>query len=172
MTRWLFALLVTFVVLVIVVVVFVLAPVALAGVVDCDALTSTQRRQAETIGACGPGAPKSLCLPATDEGLLALVDMLAAEANYQATVPCTEVRQVDDVGVLVAAGPGDGTCTAALAGTEVANPQPQRQVAMRWWRAQLNDRIGQRAAERAAEAERERVREEAAIALPEEDPEP
>lgn len=148
------------------------APVCLAGVVDCASLTATQRRQAETIGACGEAAPKALCLPATDEGLTALVDLLATEANYQPEVPCTVARQVDDLGILVAAGPGDGTCTTALAGEVIANPQPRRQVAMRWWRAQLNDRIGQRAAEQAAEAERERVRSAAAAALVADEVEP
>jgi hypothetical protein len=143
------------------------APASLADVVDCAALSATQRRQAETIGACVPGAPKALCLPATDEGMAELVDLLASEANYQPGVPCTAARQVDDLGIMVAAGPGDGACTAALAGQQVDNPQPRRQVALRWWRAQLNDRIGQRAAERAAEVERERVRATTTAALPE-----
>lgn len=145
-----------------------LAIPAAAGVVDCDALTATQRRQAETIGACGVAAPKALCLPATGEGLFALVDLLAAEANYQKEVPCTDARQVDDFGILVAAGPGDGTCTAALVGTAIPNPQPIRQAAMRWWRAELNARIAAREAEVAAEAERQRVAAAAAAALPDE----
>lgn len=150
-----------------------LTPTTLAGVVDCSALTATQRRQAEAIGACSSAAPKSLCLPATDEGLSALLDLFADEANYQTTVPCTTTRTLDDFGILTEAGPGDGACTAELAETrtEISNPQPKRQVAIRWWRAQLNDRIGQRAAERAAETERERVRGETRDALADTDDE-
>lgn len=136
-----------------------------AEVVDCASLTATQRRQAETIGACSPSAQKSVCLPATDQGLLALIDLLSEEANYQETVPCRLERVVDTIGILLVAGVGDGACVSSLVDTQVPNPQIRRQVALKWWRAQLNDRILASEAEKAAQVERERVENEETTAI-------
>lgn len=139
-----------------------------AAVVDCAALTAAQRTQAEALGACSPGAPKAVCLPATDAGIQALVAWLAAQANYQTEVPCEAARRADAHGILVAAGPGDGTCAAELLGQPIPNPQPVRQVALRWWRTQINDQVVSHQTHLAAEAERQRALSETPTPIPEE----
>jgi hypothetical protein len=63
-----------------------------------------------------------------------ILDNLALAMNYQANVPCAEVRVEDALGVLQIAGFGDGTCAVGTNGQQVANPQSKRNAADKWIR--------------------------------------
>jgi hypothetical protein len=52
-------------------------------------------------------------------------------------VPCGAERLVDDIGIVVQAGPGQSTCTAEVAGELVANPQSKARAVDRYIRAEL-----------------------------------
>lgn len=80
----------------------------------------------------------------TEESVQLLVDAYANAANYQPTVPCEAVRAVDDVGVLVKAGPGDVGCDAGALGQTIANPQTAQDVA----KLLMRERIVSQAVER------------------------
>jgi hypothetical protein len=143
------------------------APTTLAAVVDCASLTVTQRRQAEIIGACSPVSSAALCIPATQQGLDALFAYWGEQFGYQETVPCEALRRIDEIGILIAAGPGDGDCTAETIDTTIVNPQSLDVAALRWWRSEQNRGIVDRQARQASEVEAERVRAQTPTALPE-----
>lgn len=81
-----------------------------------------------------------------------LVAALSALANYQDTVPCSAARVVDDGGLIVQAGPGDGTCSAGTLGQQVANPQTRAAVADRFLLLTLRRMIAQHETAQAREA--------------------
>jgi hypothetical protein len=82
------------------------------------------------------------------------LNALAPDLNYQSTVPCTARRSVDEHGILFEAGPGDGTCTAELAGETIPNPQPLADAWRRWARHESRLDEVRRQREAAAEAAR------------------
>jgi hypothetical protein len=92
------------------------------------------------------------------------LDALAPDLNYQSTVPCMARRSVDEHGILFEAGPGDGTCTAELAGETIPNPQPLANAWERWTRHEARKEEVSRRREAAAEAAR--------AAIPDPEPEP
>lgn len=104
--------------------------------------------------------------------LRAVIEQDADAVNYQTQVPCGAARNVDDAGVLVVAGPGDGTCTQTLAdtceddGCLVPNPQSRVAVGLRIERRDQRTAWVERRARLAAEAAEEAERTQAETELP------
>lgn len=82
---------------------------------------------------------------------------MAPDLNYQKQVPCEAERRVNEHRVLVAAGPGDGTCTAELVGELVPNPQPLADAWRRWTRHEARLEEVRRRRDAAAQAAREAI---------------
>ena len=86
-----------------------------------------------TAGLCASNQDILVSYTITNGAQARILDGITAAMNYQATIPCAAAQVVDD-GVLVVAGPGDGTCTVPLIGTTINNPQTKKQAADRWIR--------------------------------------
>lgn len=81
-------------------------------------------------GLCRAAANRLLAYDLDTTAQQRLVDAYAGVYNYQASVPCETEQQVDERGVLVAAGVGQG-CTLLQVGQVVSNPQSEAQFAVR-----------------------------------------